>query len=58
MPNQLITMEEMAADFDRICLENGVTPQEFFGALRHAAATEYDADEDARVRKIYGLEAY
>lgn len=56
MANRLITLEEAAAEWDRIMKESGIDPKEFVLALAYAAACAYDEDEERQVREIMGLE--
>lgn len=56
MANRLITIEQLAADFDRMVKESGIDPREFFLAIAYASASAQDEDEQRRVRVALGLE--
>lgn len=56
MANRLLTIEEFAADFDRMVKESGIDPRVFFLAMAYAAASAQDEDEQRRVRVVLGLE--
>jgi len=56
MTNRLVTLKELADDWNRTIQEYGVDPKEFALSLAYGLACAYDEDEEREVRRVVGLE--
>lgn len=56
MANSLTSIEQLAADFDAMCIRESLDPRTVFEVMAYAVACAEDEDEQRQVREIVGLE--